>query len=273
MADGSVRWQKNLRSDFGGEPGKWAYSESPLVDGDNLVCTPGGTEATIVALDKKTGELIWKCAVPEGDEAGYASAIIVDAGGIKQYVQFLAKGLVGVDAKTGKFLWRYDKTAKGSPANIPTPVAQDALVYSGSNRGGGGLVELKVGGDGIEATEVYFGPKLPTSIGGADQGGRLSLRHQQRRADVRRVRHRRRQVAGPQRRRRLRSASPRAGCTSTAKRATSRWSKPRPKSTARRAASRRPISPTAASRKPGPIRSWPTAACTSATWAPCGPMT
>ncbi len=171
VADGSVRWQKNLRSDFGGAPGKWAYSESPLIDGDTLVCTPGGTEATIVALNKKSGEVIWKCAVPEGDEAGYASAIVVDAGGIKQYVQFLAKGLVGVEAKTGKFLWRYDKTAKGSPANIPTPVAQDALVYSGSNRGGGGLVELKVGGEGIEATELYYATKLPTSIGGAIKVG------------------------------------------------------------------------------------------------------
>src|SRR5262249_53444271 len=106
---GKVSWHKNLRTDFGGKPGIWAYSESPLIDGGVLVCTPGGSQATIVALDKKTGELIWKCAVPGGDEAAYASAIPVDAGGAKQYVQVLQKGLVGVDAKSGKFLWRYDK--------------------------------------------------------------------------------------------------------------------------------------------------------------------
>ena len=123
LSGGKMRWQKSLRSDFGGKPGSWAYAESPLIDGDMLVCTPGGSEATIVALHKKTGDVIWKSALPEGDKAAYASAIAVEAAGIPQYVQFLAGGLVGVEAKTGKLLWRYDRTAKGSAANIPTPVA------------------------------------------------------------------------------------------------------------------------------------------------------
>ncbi|MEX2114706.1 MAG: PQQ-binding-like beta-propeller repeat protein [Pirellulales bacterium] len=168
---GKVRWQKSLRSDFGGTPGKWAYSESPLVDGNKVICTPGGEEATIVALDKNSGEPIWKCALDEGDEAAYASAIVLDAAGAKQYVQFLQKGVVGVDAKTGEKLWRYEKTAEGSPANIPTPLAHDAFVYSASGKGGGGLVELKTGAAGIEPTEIYAGPKLPTSIGGAVRVG------------------------------------------------------------------------------------------------------
>jgi outer membrane protein assembly factor BamB len=63
-ASGEVVWQKNLRTDFGGKPGSWAYSESPLVDGDVVVCTPGGAEATIVALNKRTGDVVWKSAVP-----------------------------------------------------------------------------------------------------------------------------------------------------------------------------------------------------------------
>ncbi len=82
--DGKVRWQKNLRTDFGGQPGNWAYAESPLVDGGTLVCTPGGADATIVALNKQTGEGIWKTALPEGDQAAYASAIVVNAAGVKQ---------------------------------------------------------------------------------------------------------------------------------------------------------------------------------------------
>jgi outer membrane protein assembly factor BamB len=172
--DGKSRWQKNLRSDFGGKPGNWAYAESPLVDGDAVVCTPGGSEATLVALNKKTGEVIWKSAVPEADQAAYASIIIVHAGGIKQYVQFVQKGLVGVDAKTGKFLWRYDRTAKGSPANIPTPIAEGDFVYSAAGKSGGAVVQLKVDGGAVEANEVYFQPKLPTAIGGAvDVGGNL----------------------------------------------------------------------------------------------------
>jgi outer membrane protein assembly factor BamB len=161
---GKVRWQKNLRKDFQGEPGNWAYAESPLVDGDALVCTPGGSEATIVALKKKTGDVIWKSAIPGGDKAAYSSIIIAEAGAGKQYVQFLGKGLVGVDAKTGKFLWRYEQTAKGSPANIPTPVVDKEYIYSATGRGGGGLIKLK---DKSEPEQVYFSPKLPTSIGGA----------------------------------------------------------------------------------------------------------
>lgn len=117
-ATGKIRWQKSLRKDFGGQPGEWAYAESPLVDGDAVVVTPGGEQATLVALDKKTGAVIWKSAVPGGDPAGYASAIVVQGGGRKQYVQFLSKGVVGVDAKTGKFLWRYAEASKGPAQSV-----------------------------------------------------------------------------------------------------------------------------------------------------------
>src|SRR5262249_25624323 len=136
-------------------------------DGEVLVCTPGGKDATLVALNKQTGDVVWQCPVPGGDQAAYASVIVVQTGGVKQYVQFLQKGVVGVDAKTGKFLWRYDRTAKGSPANIPTPVAKDGYVYTGTGLAGGGLVKLKASGGAFEADQVYFSPKLPTSIGGA----------------------------------------------------------------------------------------------------------
>ena len=164
---GKVRWQKNLRSDFGGKPGKWVYSESPLVDGDALVVTPGGTTATLVALNKKNGDVIWKAVVPGGDLAAYASIVIGQGGGVKQYVQFIDKGVVGVDAKTGKFLWRYDKTAENSPANIPTPIVDKDYVYTATGRGGGGLIKLKKSSDAFEVEQVYFNPKLPTQIGGA----------------------------------------------------------------------------------------------------------
>ena len=139
---GSKKWEKSLRTDFGGHPGQWAYSESPLIDGDVLVCTPGGEEATIVALNKKTGEVIWKCPVPEGDQAAYASIVIADLGGVKQYVQFLQKQLVGVDAKTGKLLWHYNQTAKGSMANIPTPLASQGFVYSAAGKAAAGWSKM-----------------------------------------------------------------------------------------------------------------------------------
>src|SRR5688572_2533485 len=134
-----------------GKPGEWAYAESPLVDGDVVVVTPGGAEATMVALNKKTGALIWKSAVPGGDPAGYASAIVVQFGGRKQYVQCLSKGMVGVDAKTGQFLWRNKEVAKG-PAQYFTPVASGEHVYGGALGVGGVLVRLTA--DGSE--QVYL---------------------------------------------------------------------------------------------------------------------
>lgn len=167
VATGQVRWHKNFRSDFGGKPGVWAYSESPLVDGDVLVCSPGGVEATLVALNKKTGEVLWKASVPGGDPAAYASAIIVDAGGIKQYVQMVEKGLVGVAASSGKFLWRYNKTVSRFNATIPTPVARGGAIYSAGAGTGGALIQLKANDGAMQVQEVYFSPKLPSAIGGA----------------------------------------------------------------------------------------------------------
>lgn len=163
---GKIQWQKSIRKEFGGQPGIWSYAESPLVDGDSVVVTPGGAQATIVALNKKTGAVIWKSPVPGGDQAGYASAIVVQAGGRKQYVQFLSKGIVGVDAKTGRFLWRYAEPVKGM-AQMVTPVARDGYVYGGAHAIGGGLVHLKSDRGGVAAEQVYFARGLPNSIGGS----------------------------------------------------------------------------------------------------------
>lgn len=169
-SDGKLRWTKSLRGEFSGKPGFWSYSESPLIDGDALICTPGGKEATMVALDKQTGELIWKCAVEGGDSAAYASPMVVNSGGIKQYVQLVQGGLIGVEAKTGKLLWRYDETAKGSMANIPTPVVHDDMIYcAGTSKGS--LVKLRAEKGAMTAEPVYLRTKLPRAIGGAIESG------------------------------------------------------------------------------------------------------
>jgi outer membrane protein assembly factor BamB len=167
---GKKVWSKNLKKDFGGVPGAWAYSESVLLDGDVLVCTPGGKEATLLALKKKDGGTVWKSAVPGGDPAAYASPVAVEVGGVRQYVQFLANGLVGVEARTGKFLWRYDKT-KDPAANIPTPVFHDGCVFSSTSRNGSGLVRLKAAGGTVSAEQVYFNRLKLNSIGGVVRVG------------------------------------------------------------------------------------------------------
>jgi len=166
-ASGKVRWKKSLGADFGGQPHTWAYAESPLIDGDALIVTPGGAKATLVALNKKTGAVIWESAVPGGDMAGYSSAIVVQAAGRKQYVQFLAKGLVGVDAKTGQFLWRYERPVAGA-YQAATPIVSKEYVYAAAGgNAGAGLVRLVAAVGGVTAEQVYFEPGLPNGNGGA----------------------------------------------------------------------------------------------------------
>ena len=165
-ASGKVKWKKNVRTDFGGKPGVWAYSESPLIFRNLLICSPGGDEATLVALKKETGDVAWKCAAPGGDTAAYASAIYVEAAGRNQCVQTLQNGLVGVDITTGEFLWRWGKLVSKYNATIPTPLVSGDIVYGAAAGTGAGAVKLLKKDKGVDAEQVYFESKLPTAIGG-----------------------------------------------------------------------------------------------------------
>jgi outer membrane protein assembly factor BamB len=167
---GAVQWHKNLQKDFGGECGGWRYTESPLIDGDQLACTPGGKDATMVALNKKNGELIWKCPVPiPGDhqrEAGYSSIVVAEVGGIRQYVQLMAGGVIGAAAKDGKLLWKYEKLGHNT-ANIPTPIVLGDRVFCAAGYGkGGALLQLVHDNDGVTVKELYFNPQLTNKHGG-----------------------------------------------------------------------------------------------------------
>ncbi|OAI45629.1 hypothetical protein AYO44_12635 [Planctomycetaceae bacterium SCGC AG-212-F19] len=167
-ATGKIVWQKNLKKDFAGKMmSGWGYSESPLIDGDKLICTPGGKTAGLAALNKKTGETIWKSEVQGGDGAGYSSVIAADVQGVRQYIQFMGRGVVGVAAADGKFLWRYEKP-HNTTANISTPVYHDNHVFGASGYGtGGGLVKLTKLETGLfQADEVYFTKKMTNHHGG-----------------------------------------------------------------------------------------------------------
>lgn len=163
-ATGKEVWRKNFATDFSGQSGGWNYTESPLVDGDRLVCTPGGEKATMVALDKKTGEEVWRS--PFRDTAGYASAVISNAGGVKQYVQLTSQGTVGVDAKDGKLLWK-NKRFAGNTANIPTPIVLGDQIFTCAGYStGGALLSLRATNDGVEAKEEYYKRELTNKHGG-----------------------------------------------------------------------------------------------------------
>jgi outer membrane protein assembly factor BamB len=163
---GKEQWHKSLTKDFGGHIPAWGYSESPLVDGDKVIATPGGSQATIVALSKSRCEVVWKAQVPEGDGAAYSSVIAGSPNGQREYFQLLQRGVVGIAAGDGKFLWRYDKPANGT-ANCSTPVYQDNEVFAASGYGtGGGAVKLERDGNEVRAEEVFFTKHMKNHHGG-----------------------------------------------------------------------------------------------------------
>ena len=163
---GKIVWRRDLRKDFNGAPGDWGYSESPLVDGDKILVTPGGKKSSVVALKKTTGELVWSAQVPQGDFAAYSSIITANLYGTRQYIQFMQRGVVSVEANTGRYLWRYNSPANGT-ANISTPIAQGDVVFAASAYGkGGGLAKITREAGKWTANEVYFTPEMQNHHGG-----------------------------------------------------------------------------------------------------------
>lgn len=163
---GVLQWRKKMDADFGGQMmSVWRWSESPLVDGDRLVCTPGMPDAVMVALNKMTGELLWKATMPElgpagRDGAGYTSIVAADIDGVRQYVTIVGRGAIGVEAETGKFLWGYNRIAN-DVANITSPIVRGNHVFvTTSYQTGCALLKLTRQGDACDASEVYFlGPR------------------------------------------------------------------------------------------------------------------
>lgn len=161
-ATGKEVWRRSLPKDFGGRMmSDWKFSESPLVDGDRVIVTPGAREATLVALDKKTGKEVWRTATPDlgpggRDGAAYSSVVISNGGGVKQYVQLLGRGVIGVRASDGKFLWNYNRVAN-QVANIATPLVSGDYVFASTGyQTGAALLKLAKSGDGVTATEAYW---------------------------------------------------------------------------------------------------------------------
>jgi outer membrane protein assembly factor BamB len=154
VADGSKVWSVNLPKDFGGNIPGWGYCESVLIDGDHLICTPGGKKGTMLALNKNDGTLVWQSGELT-DPAGYASIIPADVGGVRQYITQTNTAAVGVRAKDGKLLWRHAEL-KRSTAVIPTPVVQDNLVFFTAGYGAGCELFKLTSKDGLTTAEKVY---------------------------------------------------------------------------------------------------------------------
>lgn len=165
VKSGDKVWSVNLQKDFGGKMmSGWRWSESPLVDGDMVICTPGGNKGTLLSLDRKTGKKLWQTS-PWTDAAGYSSVVIATIHGVRQYVQLTGKSVAGVSPKDGTILWKAHRP--GQTAVISTPVLQDNLVFVTSGYGVG-CHGFRIGKEGSKwSTEkIYASTKFANHHGG-----------------------------------------------------------------------------------------------------------
>ena len=163
--DGSEVWQRNILRDFVGRNIQWLLSESPLIDGNHVIVSPGGRNAGIVALDKMTGATVWTSRELSG-EAGYASAIVADVQGVRTIMTYTAEAGVGVRASDGKLMWK-DAAASNNTANIATPVFFDNKVFYSSAYGTGGtLLGLRAENGVVRAQEIYRTREMQNHHGG-----------------------------------------------------------------------------------------------------------
>jgi len=161
---GNKIWSLNILERFNGRNINWALAESLLIDGDKVICTPGGQAVGMAALDKKTGQTVWTC---EGinDKPGYSSPIVFEYKGIRQIVALMAKSVVGVNADTGRLLWRVDHVTPFDE-NINTPIYHNGCVFICSRTTGSRLFRLKVDGDKVSVEAVWKSKLLESQHGG-----------------------------------------------------------------------------------------------------------
>jgi len=164
---GEQVWRRSMTEDFKGYLMKamgsydWKVSESPLVDGDRVVVTPGHVEAMLVALNRKTGEELWrtqgKRLGPRGaDGAGYASVTVAEIAGTRQYIQLVGRGVIGVDAESGRLLWGYNEVANDI-ANISMPIVRGDYIFASSGYGtGSGLIKIGRSDSEFTVDQIYF---------------------------------------------------------------------------------------------------------------------
>jgi outer membrane protein assembly factor BamB len=160
VADGKMVWKANLQEFGGGIPG-WGYCESPLIEGEKVVCTPGGSKGAIAALDKKTGKLIWQ-SKDFTDGAQYASIIAANHNGARQLIQLTQQSIVGVNAADGSVLWK--TPFRGQTAVIPTPLFKAGQVYVTADYGVG-CKSVRIG-PGNEVTDLYENKVMKNHHGG-----------------------------------------------------------------------------------------------------------
>lgn len=162
--DGTIDWTRELLSEMDGENIRWGVTETVVVDGDMVYCSPGGKVSNVIALNRHNGEQLWSCP-GKGDLSAYCTPLLINLPQRKLLVTMMANNILGIDAKTGKLLWSYEQTNQWS-VHANTPVYQDGIIACTSGYGKG-TVSLKLSEDGSSVEKNWFSKEYDDRMGGA----------------------------------------------------------------------------------------------------------
>ena len=161
---GKPVWEKDFLAQMDGINITWGYTESILIDGDKLFCTPGGKTNNVMALNRLTGETIWNCA-GLGELSAYCTPLLIELQARKLLVTHTASNVLGIDASTGKLLWNFGHTNQwATHPNTPIYLDGGLFVFSGWGQGG---EKLKLSADGNSVTKEWEIKSFDSRMGGA----------------------------------------------------------------------------------------------------------
>lgn len=158
-------WGLNILDRFGSKNIHWALAESLVIDGDRILCTPGGPQTAVVALDKQTGRTVWQSPSADGDLAGYATPRVIEQNGLRIVLQMTSKAMIGVDADRGRLLWRWPHETPFNE-NILTPVYHRGYVFLSTRSTGSILLKIDVEGQSAGVRPVWRSNELDNQHGG-----------------------------------------------------------------------------------------------------------
>lgn len=163
---GKILWMVDLIQSYGAVNIKWGLSESLLIDGDVVYCTPGGNEHNIIALNRHSGELIWSSPACK-EPSAYCSPLLVEHNGNKLIVTMTATSALAVDAVTGEFYWRVEQNQRNK-IHANTPVYDKGVIYFSSSSGktNGGMLALELSEDGKSVKQLWRNETYTNLMGG-----------------------------------------------------------------------------------------------------------
>lgn len=150
---GETVWELNILDTFNAKNIRWALAESLLIDGDNVICNPGGPQASLVALNKRTGAVVWK-APSTNEAAGYASPILFEHEGLRIIAALTSRSIIGVNADTGQLLWQIDHESY-TDQNTLMPIFHEGELFVSTIRSNSAKWKVRVENGGASLEEVW----------------------------------------------------------------------------------------------------------------------